>query len=210
MSKCMRALFAVTFLAAFLVASSAARAQVTPGSVIVGADVGYLHTSLSEPGSGSSTTGSTDPTYTFNRYTVGATGGYNLIQYLGVFFEYNYDSVVSNDAALDGLSLHANNYGGAARFYLLPKSKIVPYAVFGGGGAQLTGSVSSGGSQSYTGNYFGGGGGVAYYITKNIGAAADVRFNRASFTISGVTINPDLVSVTGGVFYQFGGKKMMK
>jgi hypothetical protein len=85
----------------------------------------------------------------------------------------------------------------------------VPYAVFGGGGAQFTGS-DSGESQSYTGSYFGGGGGVAYYITKNLGAAGDIRFNRAGFTVDGVTINPDLVSVTGGVFYQFGGKSPKK
>ena len=193
MSKYVHAVFAVTFLAAFLVATAGARAQVIPGSVMAGADVGYLHTSLTVDGTN----------FTNNGYTVGATGGYNLIQYLGVFFEYNYLHVGTESDT----NVHANNYGGAARFYLMPKSRIVPYAVFGGGGSTLTGSDPSG-SESYSGYYIGGGGGVAYYVTKNIGVTGDVRYNHSSFTISSTNVNPNLVSVVGGVFYQFGGKKM--
>ena len=199
MSKWIGVFSSVTLLAIFLVASSAARAQVVPGSVMVGVDVGYLHTSNLQPITSN----------TYNRYTVGATGGYNIDQWIGLFFEYNYDSVLNQT----DFSVHANNYGGAVRFYLMPKSKIVPYAVFGGGGAQLTGS-SSGESQSINGSYIGGGGGVGYYITKHLGVAGDVRFNRGNFSSTvfsdsdaSVTINPYLVSVTGGVFYQFGGTK---
>ena len=65
MSKSLRAFLSVTLLSAFLMASSAARAQVTSGSVVVGADSGYIHTSISN-----------DPN-THNSYTAGATGGYD-------------------------------------------------------------------------------------------------------------------------------------
>lgn len=195
-SKIVRGLFTVTVLITFFVALSAARAQVTPGSVMVGANVGYNHTSISE----------FSTSETWNRYNVGAFGGYNVDQWIGVFFEYNYASILNQN----GESVHVNNYGGAGRFYLLPKSKIVPYGVFDGGGAQLNDSVSGEGSISVSGNYVGGGGGVAYYLTKNLGAAGDVRFNRYSFTYDGDTINPHVVTVDGGVFYQFGGKSPKK
>jgi hypothetical protein len=195
MRKYVRALFAVTLLAAFMVASSAARAQVASGSVMVGADAGYLHTSIS-------VNSSPDPTYTNNGYIAGATGGYNLDQWVGLFFEYNYNHVGTESDT----NIHANNYGGALRFYLMPKSRFVPYAVFDGGGSTLTASDPSG-SESYSGYYIGGGGGLAYYLTKNFGVIApDIRYNRGSFSIEDVTINPNLLSVSGGVFYQFGGK----
>ena len=194
-SKFVRGLFTVTVLFTFLVALSAARAQVTPGSVMVGASVGYNHTSISQ----------FSTSETWNRYNIGATGGYNVDQWIGAFFEYNYISVLSQD----GLTVHANTYGGAARFYLLPKSKIVPYGVFDGGGAS---TAFSGGdeSESFSGSYVGGGGGVAYYLTKNLGAAADIRFNRYAFSVESENVNPHIVTVDGGVFYQFGGKKAMK
>jgi len=186
----------VTLLAIFLVASSTARAQVVPGSVMVGADVGYNHTSISQ----------FSTSETWNRYNVGAFGGYNVDQWIGAFFEYNYLSILSQE----GVTAHSNTYGGAARFYLLPKSKIVPYGVFGGGGAQTTISESGEGSESFNGSYFGGGGGVAYYVTRNLGVAGDVRFNRYAFTADSTNVTPHVVTVDGGVFYQFGGTKKAK
>jgi len=199
MMKWISVFSSVTLLAIFLMATSTARAQVVPGSVMVGGDAGYVHTSIP------------NDSETYNRYTFGATGGYNLDKWVGAFFEYNYVSILNQDMG-EGVnaSAHVNNYGGAARFYPYNKGKIIPYGIFDGGGAQLNESVSGEGSISVNGNYVGGGAGALVYLGRNWGVAPDFRFNRYSFTYDGYTVNPHVVTVLGGVFYQFGGTRKAK
>jgi hypothetical protein len=148
-------------------------------------------------------TGTNFNTASINRYTLGFSGGANLNEYLTVIGEYNYFAMPQ----VQGVSLNMQGFGGGVRFNLAPKSKIVPYVVFGGGAAKLTANESGVGVTS-NGGYFGSGGGLALYLgkTKTWGIRPEFRYSRFFYTFEGINGNTNVVTATAALFYQFGGK----
>jgi hypothetical protein len=153
------------------VLSVSARAQVVAGSGEVAGYGGYVN--INE-GLG-------------NHAIFGGSGGYNLAPAATVFGEYSY-------APVSGL--HAQLYGGGARFNFLPDTKIVPYVVAAFGGSRLS---DSGGAVN--GWYAGFGGGVSCYLTPHVGVRPEYRWDRVEILGTGLNANV----FTGGVFYQWGG-----
>ena len=178
----------VALLAACAVCS---RAQVAPHSGDLAFDAGYSNIGK----------GTNFNTTAVNRYTLGFSGGANVNQYLTAIGEYNYFSM----PPVQGVNFNMQGYGGAVRFNLATKGKVVPYGVFDGGGARLTGS-QSGVSVTSNGGYFGGGGGASLYLGKNWGVRPEFRYNRYFYTFGGINGNTNVLTATAGVFYQFGGK----
>jgi hypothetical protein len=72
-----------------------------------------------------------------NHGIYGVNGGYNVSPYIAIIGEYGYSPLFSQS----GDALHAQLYGGGARFNLNPKSKVVGYGVFTVGGDKFTESV---------------------------------------------------------------------
>ena len=177
----------VALLAAFAADS---RAQVTPHSGDVDFNAGYSYIGK----------GTDFNTTDINRYALGFSGGANLSQSITVLGEYNYFSMPQ----VQGVSMNMQVYGGALRFNLAPNDKVVPYGVFGGGGARLTGS-ESGVSVGSNGGYFGLGGGAAIYCGKNWGIRPEFRYNRFYYTFDGISGNTNVLTATAGLFFQFGG-----
>jgi hypothetical protein len=166
-------------------------AQVIPHSGDLSFDSGYSYIGK----------GNNFNTTTINRYTLGSSGGINLNQNLTVIGEYNDFSMPQ----VQGVNLKMQGYGGAVRFNIAPRGKIVPYGIFDGGGARLTAS-ESGVAVSSNGSYFGGGGGVSLYLGKSWGIRPECRFNRFYYTFHGVSGNTNVFAATAGIFFQFGGK----
>jgi hypothetical protein len=173
----------------FLV-SAAAWGQVAPHSGDLAFDAGYSYIGK----------GTNFNTTDINRYTLGFSGGVNLSQYIAVIGEYNYFSMPQVEA----VNMDMMGYGGAVRFNLVSKGKVVPYGLFGGGGARLTAS-ESGASVSSNGAYFGAGGGVSLFLGKNWGVRPEFRYNRFHYSFEGVTGDTNVLAATGGIFFQFGG-----
>jgi hypothetical protein len=177
----------IALLAAFAAAS---HAQVTPHSGDVAFNAGYSYIGK----------GTNFNTTDINRYALGFSGGANLNQSITVLGEYNYFSMPQ----VQGVNMNMQSYGGAVRFNLATKGKVVPYGVFGGGGARLTGN-ESGVSVSSDGGYFGFGGGAAIYFGKNWGVRPEFRYNRFFYSFAGINGNTNVLTATGGLFFQFGG-----
>lgn len=188
----LRALKTGLSLACFLVAATA-WSQVAPGSADVSYNIGYDHVG-------------TGPNQDFavqsgNSITTGFNGGYNVNRYIEAGGEFNY----FNDPQPAGVGLHVLNYGGLARFNLAPSSKIVPYGLFAFGGSHATAS-QSGVSVSESGYYASFGGGASIYLGSNWGVRAELRDGYNHFSAPGGGTNTtNIVAMTGGVFYQFGG-----
>jgi len=163
-----------------LVSSTTVQAQVVAGSGDVAGYVGYFHMKL--------------PT---NSAIYGATGGYNVTPYITGLGEYGYAPVSSG--------IHVQIYGGGARFNLMPNKKLVPYGIFTGGGNRIAGG--GGGDNGY---YISVGGGASCYLSKNWGVRPEFRYLRNDFTEGGSSISLNDLVVTGGVFYQWGGKGKKK
>ncbi len=175
---------------ALLLVASAAGAQIAPHSGDVAFDAGYTNIGK----------GTNFNDTTINRYTFGGSGGVNLNSYLTVIGEFNFFAM----PPVDGVNENMTNYGGAVRFNLASKGKVIPYGIFGGGGDRLTAS-ESGASASANGDYFGGGGGASIFLGRSWGIRPEFRFNRFNFTLSGVSANTNVLTASGGVFFQFGG-----
>jgi len=135
-----------------------------------------------------------------NRYALGFSGGANLNQSMTVLGEYNYFSMPQ----VQKVNMNMQGYGGAVRFNLATYGRFVPYGVFGGGGARLTGS-ESGVSVTSNGGYFGFGGGANLYLGKNWGIRPEFRYNRFFYTFAGINGNTNVLTATAGLFFQFGG-----
>jgi hypothetical protein len=173
------------------VSSAPVQAQVLAHSGDVAGYAGYLYTSnLGGSGSGISN----------NHGIYGVNGGYNVSPYIAIIGEYGYSPLFSQS----GDALHAQLYGGGARFNLNPKSKVVGYGVFTVGGDKFTESVG-GASASISGYYFGFGGGASCYIGKNWGVRPEFRYLRPEISQSGVSQSYNSFAMAGGVFVQFGG-----
>jgi hypothetical protein len=128
-------------------------------------------------------------------------GGYNVIPYLTVLGEWAYGPLASEG----GSTINTQIFGGGARFNLMPSKKLVPYGIVTFGNDRNT--LSGGGSSTtYSGYYFGVGGGASYYIGRHWGVRPEFRYVRAEFNVGGVNETADAMAVTGGAFYQFGGK----
>jgi len=184
-----RTLKAVLPIACLLVSASA-WCQVAPLSGDASFSLGYNHV-----GKGNNFNDTTT-----NGFTTGGTGGVNVTRYIAVGGEFNFFSMPK----VSGVSEHMLNYGAAARFNLIPAGRVVPYGVFGVGGARFTAS-ESGQSASLNGNYVGGGG-LSYYVGPSWGVRAELRDNRfGGFKLDGITASTNVVTMTGGIFYQFGG-----
>jgi hypothetical protein len=178
----------VALLAACAVCSPA---QVIPHSGDLAFDGGYSYIGK----------GNNFNTTSINRYTLGFSGGANLNEYVTVIGEYNHFSMPQ----VQGVNMGMSGYGGAVRFNLASKGRVVPYGVFGGGGARLTASESGVGVSS-NGGYFGGGGGANLYLGKNWGIRPEFRYNRYFYTFDGINGNTNVLTAAAGVFFQFGGK----
>lgn len=186
-------------LACFLVAATA-WSQVAPGSAEVSYDIGYNHVGAG-PNNDFAPQGG-------NSFTTGFNGGYNLNQYIEVGGEFNFFQDPQPEFSPASASIHILNYGGLARFNLAPQSKIVPYGVFAFGGSHATASASLGGqsgSESENGFYVGFGGGASIYLSPNWGVRAELRDNYNHFSFQGSTDSTNILAMTGGIFYQFGG-----
>jgi len=180
-------------------------AQVSPRSAALSVGGGYFHNNTTSSGA------------TDERYSLGASGGYNPIKYLGVFGEYSFDNAVTESVGNN--KPHNTRYGLAARVYLSPKKRVVPYAVFGGGGDQLVSytqstnivsgnTVTTYSSANANGFYFGGGGGSLMYLGRHWGVMPEARYNRIGFREGTAPIaiakgNIDAFTLTAGIFYQF-------
>ncbi len=140
-----------------------------------------------------------------NRYALGFSGGVNLSPSLTAAGEYNYFAMPQ----VQGVNMKMQGYGGAVRINLAPSGRIVPYGVFDGGGARLTGS-ESGVAVSSNGGYFGGGAGVSIYLGKNWGVRPEFRYNRFFYSFAGINGNTNVITATGGIFFQFGGTSKSK
>lgn len=198
--KAFRSLFVICVLSTISL-----HAQVAPKSATLSAGGGYFHNNTT-------TSGATD-----ERYSLGASGGFNPAKYLGFFGEYNFDNAVTESVGNN--KPHNTRYGLAARVYLSPKSRIVPYGVFGGGGTKLVSYTSSstlvGGNTvtiystaSSNGFYFGGGAGALIYFSRHWGIMPEGRYNRISFREGNPPIaNINVFTLTASIFYQFGGGK---
>jgi hypothetical protein len=105
-----------------------------------------------------------------------------------------------------GDTIKAQIFGGGARFNLTPDKKLVPYGLvtFGGDRLMVTGEPT------FTGYYFGVGGGASYYVGKHWGVRPEFRYVRTEFGVGGTGYSANTVSVTGGVFYQWGGRGTKK
>jgi hypothetical protein len=173
----------------FVALSVPAHAQVLAHSAEAAGTVGYVHTSYSRPN------GPT-PNHSF----FGGSGGYNITPYITILGEYKYDSLGTSY----GANIHAQNYGGAARFNLRPSGKVVPYGVVGGGGFKFT---EGQGSLSITadGTYVNFGGGASIYLSKNWGVRPELRYERQQFSYNSIDISANAVTASGSFFYQFGG-----
>ncbi len=180
--------FCIAAVLAALTISS--RAQVVPHSGDVAFDAGYTNIGK----------GTNFNDVVINRYTLGGSGGVNLNSYLTVIGEFNFFAMPQ----VEGVNENMTNYGGAVRFNLVSKGKVVPYGIFGGGGARLTAS-ESGASASSNGDYFGGGGGVNLFLGSNWGIRPEFRYNRFNYSFEGINGSTNVLTATGGVFFQFGG-----
>jgi hypothetical protein len=184
---CVAALF-------LLVMSTPARAQVLAHSGDIAGNVGYLHVNWD------STFLSSD-----NHAVYRIDGGYNVTPHVTVLGEWAYGPLGSVSGSGDG-TVKTQIFGGGARFNLTPDKKLVPYGVVTFGGDRNTWSISGVGSATYSGYYYGVGGGASYYVGKNWGVRPEFRYVRAEFGVGGVNESANAFAMTGGVFYQWGGK----
>lgn len=130
----------------------------------------------------------------------GGTFGVNLSGSAAVLGEYTYQRM----SPLDGVGFNTQLFGGAFR-YSFPATRVVPYLVFGGGGARLTGS-ESGVSVSANGSYFGSGAGASIFLGRSWGIRPEFRYNYLHLTFGGVTQNENIAQITTGLFVRFGGR----
>jgi len=174
--------------ASFLLISSTLRAQVLARSGDVAGYAGYLYTNNIIPGVSN------------NHGVYGATGGYNITPYITAYGEYGFAPLYSES----GDTVHAQIYGGGARFNMTPDKKVVPYGVVSFGGNRLTVNIG-GSSVNFNGYYIGVGGGANCYVGKNWGVRPEFRYLRNEFSSGGESVSFNDFAVTGGVFYQWGG-----
>ena len=174
--------------------SAVARAQATPGSAFVSANIGYYHTAVTVKGEGMEN---------FNRYTVGASGGYNLTKYVGVMGDFNYQPMQNRDIQ----NLYTLSYSGGARVYAPAYELAIPYAVVTVGSARLT-STAAATNTSYNGVAIGMGGGALVHVGNNWGFNPEIRYQYSKFNNTGAgDLQPNTILMTAGVFYEFGGAK---
>ncbi len=202
----LRALKTGLTLACFLVAATG-WSQVAPGSADVSYNIGYNHVGAGPNDDFAPQSG--------NSFTTGGNGGININQYIEVGGEFNFFQDPQPEFSPVSASIHILNYGALARFNLAPNSKVVPYGLFAFGGSHATASASEGGdsgSVSENGYYVGFGGGASIYLGQNWGVRAELRDNYNHFSApgGGGTDSTNVVAMTGGVFYQFGGHSARK
>jgi hypothetical protein len=178
------AVASVFLMAVLLAAPAMAGAQVTSGSGMAAVNGFYFRANPD---------GFCDPV-TCSGFTLGGSAGYNFTKYLGLFGEYQFERASVNNVELGNNNGHSQNFGGAVRFYLYPKGRVVPFGVFGVG--RVSESDTAGGK--FGGTYFGGGGGALCYIGRHWGIAPEVRYQWDRDFLN-------YYRVAAGVFYQFGG-----
>jgi hypothetical protein len=79
---------------------------------------------------------------------------------------------------------------------------MVPFALVTFGGDRNSTNFAG----DYNGYYYSVGGGASYYVGKNWGVRPEFRYVRAEFGVGGVNESANAIAMTGGVFYQWGGK----
>jgi opacity protein-like surface antigen len=145
----------------------------------------------------------------------GGSGGYNIMPAVTLFGEYSYISLpkidCGPDTSYDGpdgctASDHAQSYGGGVRFNFLTSKRVVPYGVFAFDGARSSVSAAGVGSNSVNGWDVGFGGGASFYVAHNWGVRPEYRYERIEFHSNGNNTN----LITGGVFFQWGGRAVKK
>jgi len=189
----------VLSIACFL-ASLSAWCQVAPGSGDTSFSAGYDHVGTGPNNEFAIKSG--------NSFTTGGNGGYNINQCIEAGGEFNFFNDPQPSVSGVNFGLRILNYGGLVRFNLAPQSKVVPYGVFGIGGAHATARASQGSASasiSENGYYLGGGGGASIYLGPNWGVRAEFRDNSNHFTYQGSKNSTNVITMTGGLFYQFGG-----
>lgn len=185
---------------ACLLVSASAWCQVAPRLGDASYSIGYDHVGKGPNHDFSDNSG--------NSVTTGFNGGYNINQHIEAGGEFNFFNDPQPSVGGANVGMHILNYGGLARFNLMPESKIVPYGVFGLGGSHATAKASLGSasaSVSENGYYLGFGGGASIYLGSNWGVRAELRDNWNHFSYQGSNNSTNAFAMTGGLFYQFGG-----
>jgi opacity protein-like surface antigen len=155
----------------------------------------------------------------------GGSGAYNVTSNFTVLGEYFYMPLGSYNCAppdavhalgvhpdvdfqecIGSTSEHVQHYGGAVRYNLLSKTRIVPYLVGGVGGARGSGDNFT----SVNGYDFSAGGGVSFYIGHNWGVRPEFRYMRFEFSAGGTTVGSNAPAESGSVFYQWGGRSIKR
>ncbi len=179
-----------------LVLSVPARAQVLAASGEVAGTIGYDHTSMSN------NLGS--PFNPTSHYFISGSGGYNVTPYITALGEYKFDPLIPPTGS--PFTVHAQLFGGAARFNFTPSKKVVPYAIVGVGYDRMNAS-ETGLTQIASGYYVNFGGGASCYVGKNWGIRPEVRYERQHVTYAPAAeiLTANVVDVSGSIFYQWGG-----
>jgi hypothetical protein len=164
-----------------------------------------------------------------NHVALGGSGLYNFNQVVAAGFEYKYTPLGSNTtpyATINGILVtgttyteHLQTYGGVVRISCSGSSDVVPYAVFGFGGANLhsLASVGSNGlADGQGGLYYAFGSGLTIFPGPRWGIRPEVRYERQQFHHGGYAGLPQAafgqndVQAIVTVFYQFGGRQSQK
>ena len=152
-----------------------------------------------------------------NHVSFGSSVVYDLNQIVALGGEYNYQPLGS-ETIYPGITgtAHLQTYGGVARFSLTKSPSVVPYALAGFGGTDLSTAVSVQNitfGVSQKGCYFASGGGATIFACPRWGIRPELRYERQQFNSTTIGVDSvgsfgqNDVQATVSVFYQFRGRR---
>lgn len=162
--------------------------------------------------------------YTGNHFNVGGTVGANAGRFVHLFGEVNYMPIGSWSSGSYNYDSKITNFGGGIQIRIPVHDKIEPYGLITFGLAQFRDKYTYT-SYNYSGytytsqtetdtsietnGYFGLGGGARIFIGKKWGVKPEVRYQSYFGNLNSDTYNftdrGHVITVTGGIFFQFGG-----